>query len=815
MSLGKTITSLSLSVILLLGLVPQTIFAEETITSPLEYEIKQDVIFLDTENGNDSNDGTSTEKSVKTLSKAKSLIKDNGRIKLNSQIRVTQDEVWDFTGLSNVKIERNTNGAMVSVEGTSTLHLKNVTLDGTNSNDKTSNSVIKVGKIAGGKENGATLILDSGTVIENNKNYQGAGGAITALSYNKIIMNDGATVHGNEAQYGGAISLENHSTFEMNGGEIYDNVAVRGGAVSVIASDMVMNGGVIKKNSANSTDSYQGHYGGAICISNYGEWSSVAGDTSRNISGKANFTMNGGSITENSATYNQNGDKGLGGAIATFPRFDKGYEITPEIVVAIKGGAITENKAINGGAISTYFKATTLNLTGGKIEKNKATSQGGGIYSVFNSTTSMSDTQINNNTASIGGGVYLYSSEFNMTSGNISSNIATNYGGGIYLDSPTYNNIRATATLTGGYIKDNVAQKNMGSDGIYQKATLNIGESISIDKNNDVYLPYGKIINVIKPLTYINSINIVHITSEDKVVESNEKAGTKLVKYFTDAGGESAATKAELDQVYIRSKYMPEDLVIGKSEHESQKDFMTYIAKGKYTVSYEFISGTKDKELPKEVMDLLPSDTKEYLQGTTVNAIQPDKTSVAVADGVWTFKSYDSDEKEATSNVKFTGTWEFKKNTYSVSYKFVSSTKDKELPDEILALLPIDKNVYEYGTTVNAIQPDKTLVAVADGVWIFKGYELSEIEKITEDSEFIGIWEFTENADTNMNQTNVDNGDTDNHKPNNDEKNDNNMITNVNTGDSSNLILWSIISIVSVLGILVTIIIKYKKINNH
>ncbi|MFR1214308.1 MAG: SHIRT domain-containing protein [Acutalibacteraceae bacterium] len=264
------------------------------------------------------------------------------------------------------------------------------------------------------------------------------------------------------------------------------------------------------------------------------------------------------------------------------------------------------------------------------------------------------------------------------------------------------------------------------------KATLNIGESISIDKNNDVYLPYGKIINVIKPLTYINSINIVHITSEDKVVESNEKAGTKLVKYFTDAGGESAATKAELDQVYIRSKYMPEDLVIGKSEHESQKDFMTYIAKGKYTVSYEFISGTKDKELPKEVMDLLPSDTKEYLQGTTVNAIQPDKTSVAVADGVWTFK----------------------------------------------------------------------------------GYELSEIEKITEDSEFIGIWEFTKNNDSNDNETNVDNGDTDNNKPNNDQKNDNDITTNINTGDSSNFIFLSIISFISVLGILLTVIIKYKKINH-
>ena len=857
MNLGKKITSLFLAVLLVLGVVAQTVFAEETIISPLQYEIKQevsednltatislmfgemetvqvekvilpdgteqtdelsaisynvtengsyeflviytingakqeeklsveitlfegkksdeaqvntvkneentkgnqfstlnstgttnqseDVIFLDTENGNDINDGTSTEKSVKTLSKAKSLIKDNGTIKVNSQIRVTQDEVWDFTGLSNVKIERNTNnGTMVSVEGTSTLRLKNVTLDGTNSNGKTNNSVIEVGKIAGGKENGATLILDSGVVIENNKNYKGAGGAIAAFSYNKIIMNDGATIHGNEAQYGGAISLENHSTFEMNGGEIYDNIAVRGGAVSVIASDMVMNNGVIKNNSANSTDTYAGHYGGAICVSNYGEWSD-AGDDSRNISGKANFTMNGGSITKNSATYSRGSDTGLGGAIATLPRFDKGYEKTPEVVIAIKNGEITENNAINGGAISAYFQATTLDLTGGKIEKNKATSKGGGIYAVYNSIANMANTQINNNTASSGGGVYLYASEFYMTSGNITGNTATNRGGGIYLDYPAYNGIRAQATLMNGDIKDNVAASNLGSDGIYQNSTLNIGESISIDKNNDVYLPYGKIINVIKPLTYINSINTVHITSEAKVVESNQTAGTKLIKYYTDAGGVDAAKKAELDQVYIRSKYMPADLVIGKSNYNSQEDFMTYIAKSKYTVNYEFISGIKDKDLPKEIVDLLPTDTKEYLQGTKVNAIQPDKTSVTVSDGVWTFKGYDANEKEATSNVKFTGTWEFKKNTYPVSYEFVSGTKDKELPDEVLALLPSDKNVYEHGTKVNAIQPDKTSVTVADGVWTFKGYDANEKEA-TSNVKFTGTWEFKKNT---------------------------------------------------------------------
>ena len=811
MNLGKKITSLFLAVLLVLGVVAQTVFAEETITSPLQYEIKQevsednltatislmfgemetvqvekvilpdgteqtdelsaisynvtengsyeflviytingakqeeklsveitlfegkksdeaqvntvkneentkgnqfstlnstgttnqseDVIFLDTENGNDINDGTSTEKSVKTLSKAKSLIKDNGTIKVNSQIRVTQDEVWDFTGLSNVKIERNTNnnGTMVSVEGTSTLRLKNVTLDGTNSNGKTNNSVIEVGKIAGGKENGATLILDSGVVIENNKNYKGAGGAIAACSYNKIIMNDGATIHGNEAQYGGAISLENHSTFEMNGGEIYDNIAVRGGAVSVIASDMVMNNGVIKNNSANSTDTYAGHYGGAICVSNYGEWSN-AGDDSRNISGKANFTMNGGSITKNSATYSRGSDTGLGGAIATLPRFDKGYEKTPEVVIAIKNGEITENNAINGGAISAYFQATTLDLTGGKIEKNKATSKGGGIYAVYNSIANMANTQINNNTASSGGGVYLYASEFYMTSGNITGNTATNRGGGIYLDYPAYNGIRAQATLMNGDIKDNVAASNLGSDGIYQNSTLNIGESISIDKNNDVYLPYGKIINVIKPLTYINSINTVHITSEAKVVESNQTAGTKLIKYYTDAGGVDAAKKAELDQVYIRSKYMPADLVIGKSNYNSQEDFMTYIAKSKYTVNYEFISGIKDKDLPKEIVDLLPTDTKEYLQGTKVNAIQPDKTSVTVSDGVWTFKGYDANEKEATSNVKFTGTWEFKKNT---SIYPENPNKPFDPSENSVNNIPSEKGIVNTGDSTN------------------------------------------------------------------------------------------------------------------
>ena len=43
MNTGKKITSLFLAIMLILGLVSQTVFAEETITSPLQYEIKQEV----------------------------------------------------------------------------------------------------------------------------------------------------------------------------------------------------------------------------------------------------------------------------------------------------------------------------------------------------------------------------------------------------------------------------------------------------------------------------------------------------------------------------------------------------------------------------------------------------------------------------------------------------------------------------------------------------------------------------------------------------------------------------------------------------
>lgn len=624
-------------------------------------------IHLNSHDGDDNNDGLTAENGVRTFEKAKSLIQDGDIILLDSYVEVTKDETWDLKEFPNSRLQRNAGGDMIVVNPKATLTLQNIVIDGTHYSDSSVDihSIVKLGKLAGNEANGSNLILQSGAILENNCNNRGMGGAVSGFSYDTITMEDGAIIRNNgtidkTAQFGGAIHLENHGTFTMNGGLIKNNHAVRGGGVCLIASSMVMNDGEIINNSANSKDSYAGHYGGGIYVANFQDWPAVGGDYSREIAGEASFTMNGGTIAGNKATYQaENGDRGLGGAIATYPAFYKGYEKNPSITITINKGDITNNKAINGGAISAYFEATDVNVSNANITNNEADSKGGAIYGVFNSKISLDNTAISQNKAAVGGGVYLHSSEMTMTSGEFSNNVASRYGGGIFIDSPAWNNKTAICTMLGGTISGNKASLGKGSDGIYQNSKLNIGEKALINKDNDVYLPSNRVIDVIKPLENISQENSVSITSEDCVVEDEQNAGTRLVRYHEEAGGIDAAKNAEYHQLYIPSSYMQDGLVIGKSQADNQLDYMTYVQKEKYPVEYEFISGTDGMELPDEVKKLLPVDKESYWEGTIVKSIQPQNTVVDVADGTWNFEGYDADEKSAAKDLKFIGTWVF------------------------------------------------------------------------------------------------------------------------------------------------------------
>ena len=166
-----------------------------------------------------------------------------------------------------------------------------------------------------------------------------------------------------------------------------------------------------------------------------------------------------------------------------------------------------------------------------------------------------------------------------------------------------------------------------------------------------------------------------------------------------------------------------------------------------HNVSYEFASGTAGKELPQEVKDLLPKDADEYVNGDTVNAKQPAKAEVEVADGKWVFKGYAANSQTVNgSNVEFVGKWAFEPKQvtkYTVDYAFASSTAGKQLPGEVLALIPTDSKEYTNGEEVIAKDPAQTEVTVADGKWTFDGYQQNKFTVNNANVTFQGTWTFT------------------------------------------------------------------------
>ena len=186
---------------------------------------------------------------------------------------------------------------------------------------------------------------------------------------------------------------------------------------------------------------------------------------------------------------------------------------------------------------------------------------------------------------------------------------------------------------------------------------------------------------------------------------------------------------------------------VGKWEFEAKE----------HNATYKFESATAGKELPQEVKDLLPTDAAKYKKGEQVNAKQPGQTQVTVADGKWEFKGYAANQQTVNgSNVEFVGKWEFVAKPvakYKVTYEFTSTDTATALPPEVLALLPTDADEYVNGDTVNAKQPAKTEVTVANGKWTFNGYAANSQTVNGSDVKFSGTWTFTANPVTKYKAT--------------------------------------------------------------
>ena len=175
----------------------------------------------------------------------------------------------------------------------------------------------------------------------------------------------------------------------------------------------------------------------------------------------------------------------------------------------------------------------------------------------------------------------------------------------------------------------------------------------------------------------------------------------------------------------------------------------TYTPK-EYHVVYHFGSVSDDYDLPQEVMDLLPVDTQGYSNREVVSTVLPAQQKVTVENGEWVFKGYDADTKTVqNANVSFIGTWVFEANRYPVSYRFVSLTSGLDLPEEVNILLPFDEKDYEDQTTVHVKDLLQGQVKVANGTWLFEGFDAQEKVVNHAGVEFVGTWKFVAENEEN------------------------------------------------------------------
>ena len=85
---------------------------------------------------------------------------------------------------------------------------------------------------------------------------------------------------------------------------------------------------------------------------------------------------------------------------------------------------------------------------------------------------------------------------------------------------------------------------------------------------------------------------------------------------------------------------------------------------------------------------------------------------------------------------------------YYAFYEFESMTMGKGLPQEVVDALPEDATEYQNGNVVHAILPNPAEVEVADGTWVFKGYDFTSQTVNVNDVRFRGKWVFTKKAAT-------------------------------------------------------------------
>jgi len=86
---------------------------------------------------------------------------------------------------------------------------------------------------------------------------------------------------------------------------------------------------------------------------------------------------------------------------------------------------------------------------------------------------------------------------------------------------------------------------------------------------------------------------------------------------------------------------------------------------------------------------------------------------------------------------------EFSVDGYTAFHRFASLEADRDLPDEVLALLPASRTGLIMGTVVNPTIDFPTMISVGSSQWTFDSWYPESLAIIDTDVEFVGIWRHT------------------------------------------------------------------------
>lgn len=306
----------------------------------------------------------------------------------------------------------------------------NITLQSNKINENISDGTAGA-LIFAGKDKVLTLV--SGEFKDNTA--AAAGGAMLVQSYAKLDMKDG-TFTGNTSTGGdgGAMYISTNCTGVIENCTVTGNTAQKyAGGIMLFGSNVVMNNGLISGNTAANGAGVTGRSG----------IRTEDGNEIRDVG--AVFTMNGGKITENVASTGDGGGLQFAG---------------DNCAATINGGEISGNTASSGGGIIAMTNAV-ITINDGKISGNTASRNGGGLFMSFTSVLNINGGEISGNKASNGGGIYLYGASATLTGGKITKNTAKDNSGGIGGGGCTQNGVRYRSVLN---MKDVTIAENTGTN---------------------------------------------------------------------------------------------------------------------------------------------------------------------------------------------------------------------------------------------------------------------------------------------------------------------------------------------------------------